>query len=236
MELTLDSAFSTGGMVGHLSYLLLVLSMLMRVMWVLRVLVIASALVAISYDFIWLKDPIGVFWESLLVLVNIAQLSITYAKNRYERFTPTEAGFVNQIFPGLSNTLKRKILDAGTWREGRIGQHLTAEGVPVDHLIYLAKGEVEVTVNAHVVGHCHAGDLIGEMTALTGAPATGTAQILTQAQYWTIPSQALRDLVAHNEEINQAVQASFHRSMLTKLVAANQKIEAFGGTADQPLP
>ncbi len=235
MELTLDSAFSTGGLVGHLSYLLLVLSMLMRVMWVLRVLVIASALVAIAYDFVWLKDPIGVFWESLLVLVNIGQLSITYAKNRYERFTPTEAEFVNRIFPGLSNTLKRKILDAGSWCDGAVGQHLTTEGVPVDHLIYVAEGKVEITVKANLVGHCRAGDLIGEMTALTAAPATGTAQIVTQAQYWMIPSQALRDLVANSEEINQAVQASFHRSMLAKLVAANQRIEAYGGTVGEPL-
>ncbi len=77
MDLTLKSAFLTGGMVGHLSYVLLVLSMVMRRMSLLRMLVIASAFVAITYDWFWLKDPVGVFWETLLVLVNIVQLSIT---------------------------------------------------------------------------------------------------------------------------------------------------------------
>ena len=67
MELTLESAFSTGGMVGHLAYLLLVLSMVMRQMYLLRILVILSASIAIAYALFWLKDPIGVFWESLLM-------------------------------------------------------------------------------------------------------------------------------------------------------------------------
>lgn len=71
MELTIESALSPGGLVGHTSYLLLVVSMLMRRMWLLRILVIASSLVAITYDMVWLKDPVGVFWESLLVSVNV---------------------------------------------------------------------------------------------------------------------------------------------------------------------
>jgi hypothetical protein len=73
MDLTLESAFSTGGLVGHASYLLLVLSMMMRGMTLLRIFVILSAFVSILYDMVWLKDPVGVFWESMLVLVNIVQ-------------------------------------------------------------------------------------------------------------------------------------------------------------------
>ncbi|MEO1158958.1 MAG: cyclic nucleotide-binding domain-containing protein, partial [Pseudomonadota bacterium] len=75
MELTLESAFSTGGMVGHFAYLLLVVSMLMRRMFLLRIFVILSATIAIAYALFWLKDPIGVFWESLLVVVNAVQLA-----------------------------------------------------------------------------------------------------------------------------------------------------------------
>lgn len=75
MELTLSSAFSPGAMVGHLAYLLLVASMLMRTLFALRLLVIASALVAIAYAAIWLNDPVSSFWEALLVVVNILQIT-----------------------------------------------------------------------------------------------------------------------------------------------------------------
>ncbi|MGJ8603785.1 MAG: Crp/Fnr family transcriptional regulator [Marivita sp.] len=225
MELTLESAFSIGGLVGHLSYLLLVLSMVMRVMWVLRVLVILSAFVAIAYDFIWLKDPVGVFWETLLVLVNIVQLSVTYAQNRFEKFDGREAAFVHDAFPGLSNKLKRKIIRKGAWHDADVGTKFTQAGSPVDNLIYIADGTVEITGKETTLGQCLPGDFVGEMTVLTKAAATGTAIALTPITYWAIKGDDLRSLVATNEEVNQAVYASFHRNMLTKLVAANSLLD-----------
>ncbi len=229
MELTIESALSTGGMVGHLSYLLLVLSMVMRVMWVLRVLVIASACFAIAYDLIWLKDPVGVFWETLLVLVNVIQLTLTYLHNQHAKFDEVETVFVDASFPGLSNVLKRKILDAGTWQDGAPGLTLISEGQPVDRLIYIARGEAEITLSGSVIGRCQAGDLIGEVTALAGGEATGTATLVEPTRYWAISARNLRELVASNEEIGQAVRASFHRSMLAKLVAANDNLQKSGG-------
>lgn len=225
MELTLESAFSTGGLVGHLSYLLLVISMLMRVMWVLRVLVIASAFVAIIYDLVWLKDPIGVFWESLLVFVNIVQLSVTYTKNRFAKFNSVESAFVHKAFPGLSNTLKRRILKYGSWVEAEPGAGLTRIGEPVNRLVYIAEGEVEISVHDNVVGRCGQGDFIGELTVLSGHPATGTAVTKLPTLYWAIDADELRKLVASNDEINQSVHACFHRNMLAKLVAANHQLQ-----------
>ena len=103
MELTLESAFSVGGLVGHASYLLLVVSMLMRTMFWLRILVIASACVAITYDAVWLKDPVGVFWETTLVLVNIVQIVILWRADRIARFTEEEQSFATTRLRGLSH-------------------------------------------------------------------------------------------------------------------------------------
>jgi hypothetical protein len=50
MELTLASAFSQEGLLGHAAYVLLVISMLMRTLLWLRILVIASAVLGISYS------------------------------------------------------------------------------------------------------------------------------------------------------------------------------------------
>lgn len=235
MELTLESAFSTGGIVGHLSYLLLVISMLMRVMWVLRVLVILSAFFAIAYDLIWLKDPVGVFWESLLVVVNIAQLSITYVQNRFAKFNSVEASFVHKAFPGLDNTLKRRILNHGSWVDAGTGAVLTKVGELVQRLVYIANGEVEISVNNSIVGHCGNGDFIGELTVLSGKPATGTAGITHPTLYWAIDGDALRKLVASNDEISQSVHACFHHSMLSKLVASNHQLQKSGVVVENAL-
>ena len=62
MELTLESAFSPGGLVGHLGNILLVISMLMRRMVWLRILVILSATATIIYSIYWVVDPVAVIW------------------------------------------------------------------------------------------------------------------------------------------------------------------------------
>ena len=229
VELTLESAFSTGGLVGHLSYLLLVISMTMRIMWLLRVLVIASSFVAIGYDVFWLRDPVGVFWESLLVLVNIVQLCITYIENARSTFTEEEGDFVHTNFPGLSKKHKRRLLNLGKWIEGDKDLSLTTDGEPVSHLCYLASGEVQIASNGKTIGVCEPGSFIGEMTALTGTPANGTATITQPARFWSVAVSDLRKLASRHEEIEQALQACFQRNLMRKLINSNKVIERSGG-------
>ena len=229
MELSIESAFSAGGLVGHLSYLLLVVSMTMRVMWLLRVLVIASSLTSIVYVGFWLQDPVGVFWETLLVLVNLIQLTITFVENRRSKFTAEEADFVDGSFPGLSLKLKRRLLDAGQWVNAEAAQQLTQEGEAVSRLYYLVQGEVEITSNGKTIGVCKAGSFIGEMTVLTAAPATGTATVTSPARYWAVAAEDLRKLAQRHEEIEQSLQACFQRNLLQKLISSNKLIERSGG-------
>ena len=228
MELTLDSAFSPGGLVGHLGYALLFVSMLMRVMWALRVFVIAGSLVACVYDLHFLRDPVGLFWDSMLVLVNVVQLIISYLENRRLRFSDEEQAFVETNFPGLSRKLKRQLLDIGAWVEAEEGEVLTRQGTPVSHLYYIYAGEVEITSNGKRVGLCKAGDFIGEMTALTGAPANGSATTLAPTRYWAAPAEALRRFTAERREVEQSLHSCFRRNLLEKLVAANRLIETAG--------
>lgn len=226
MELTLESAFSTGGLVGHLSYFLLALSMMMRVMWMLRVLVIAGSFVGFIFDLYWLANPVGVFWDSMLIIVNVVQLTIMYLQNRRLRFSDEEQGFVDTNFPGLSKTWKRRLLDLGAWHDAKPGATLTEQGKPVSHLYYILHGEVEITSNGRRVGMCRHGDFIGEMTALSGAPASGTATVSAPTRYWAVPAEDLRKLVDRRHEVEQSLHSCFRRNLLEKLVEANKLIEA----------
>ena len=230
MELTLESAFSTGGLVGHTSYLLLVISMMMRQINMLRILVIASSFVAIAYDGIWLKDPVGIFWESLLVAVNIVQLMIVYFENRMVRFSPEEEAFGNKRLLELERGERRKLLNKGLWVTGAPGTVLTREGEPVSHLIYVASGEVMIKSGGRAVAICEPGTFIGEMTVLDGEPATGTAIVSNEALYWMVEADVLRKLVVDKPEIGQALQKSFADNLKDKLVQSNQVITELAGS------
>ncbi|MEE4187963.1 MAG: cyclic nucleotide-binding domain-containing protein [Roseobacter sp.] len=224
MELTLESAFSAGGMVGHLSYLLLVVSMMMRSMTWLRLLVIASAFVAIAYDVIWLKDPVGVFWETLLVAVNIFQIAREWLNERRARFSAEESGFVRARLAALSKAQARRVLDMGVWVDGPKGAILTTEEQPVEMLVYLVAGRVDVFLGGKCVVSCGPGNFVGEMSVLNHTPASATAIIAEPSRYWMIPSHRLRDLQTSDPELAGAFQNGIARDLRNKIMSHNKAL------------
>lgn len=221
MELSLDSALSTGGLVGHTSFLLLIVSMLMRRLYLLRLLVIASALVAIVYDVVYLKDPVGAFWDSLLVTVNVIQLLIVHIENKWARFTEEEARFGDDKLAGLAPAGRRRLFNRGMWVSGGKGTELTRQHEPVDHLVFLAEGNADIYSAGKVVAECVSGAFIGEMTVMSGEPATGTAVLNCDSRYWMIEAETLRKLCKSRPEIGHALEASFSLNLKDKLVRSN---------------
>lgn len=219
----MESAFSTGGIVGHMSYLLLIASMLMRAMTPLRILVIASALVAISYDLFWLKDPIGVFWETLLVLVNLIQIGRETFDNYRARFTPEEHAFYQDRLSGLSAREARRLLTLGVWVDGPEGTILTTEGKVVPHLVYLSKGAVDILVSDRLVGRCEPGNFIGEMSVLGATVASATAQVAQASRYWLLNAGRLAKLRQSNPEIVNAIELGIAQDLRRKIESANRR-------------
>lgn len=236
MELTFESAFSVGGIVGHASYLLLVVSMMMRTLWMLRVLVIASSVAGITFDAVWLNNPVGVFWESLLVAVNLVQLGIIHLENRRARFTPEEARFMETRFPDLGRAQRRRLLNHGLWITGEPGVELTREGQPVRHLVFLASCEARIDSGGQTVASCEPGAFVGEMTVLGGESATGTAVLTRPGRYWCIEAGVLRTLVRRYPEIRSALEAAFAINLREKLIRSNRRAAEQSAAPAGPPP
>ena len=223
MELTITSALSGDGALGHLSFLLLIVSMLMRRMVWLRLFVIASAIAGISYSFLILTDPVGVFWESLLIVVNLGQLALAWWQNRRTQFSPEERQLAESRLRGLSPRRLRELIDAGDWADLPAGTLLSREGQPVAALVWIARGSSEVRVSGRVVGQCGAGDLVGELTVGAGDPATGTVEATQPLRVWRIEAGRLRGLMARRDETRQALEAAFFTAVRDKIVAGNRR-------------
>ncbi len=233
MELTLEAAFSSEGMLGHFAYLLLVLSMLMRQMVWLRLFFVASAIVSIAYAFFVLTDPVGVFWESLLILVNTGQLFLIWWTNRNTQFDARETAFRFAHFPDLSARNFKILLSAGRWANLPAQTCLATEGQPVPALVYLAHGVADVRVGGNVIGLCGPGSFVGEMTVSKAEPASATVVLQEPADVWQLQAQNLRDLVARNPDINAALDAAFFRVLRARIIERNHKDAAaqFGGAS-----
>lgn len=224
MELTLASALSQEGLLGHAAYLFLVGSMLMRTLFWLRILVIVSAILGISYAAFILGDPVSTFWETCLVVVNIVQLLLANWRSLRARFTDREQGFVARHLPGLSKGEARALIDRGEWVRLEDGACLAVEGEPVDHLSYISDGRAEVRVSGARVSDCGAGDFIGEMTALTGMPATATVVARGPVTLWRIAAEDLRAVTGRQDAVSREIEAAFSRNYRDKIVAMNRLV------------
>lgn len=222
MELTLQSALSSEAMLGHLSYLLLVASMTSRSMPVLRMLVIASALVAISYSVFVLRDPVSSFWESCLVLVNFVQLLRLRRENRAARFSDEDRTLIAGRLPPLSPAIARRFLDTGDWCDLAPGTRLTTQGLRPAALYFIASGEAAVEVGGRVVGTISAGGFVGEM-ALLEPEATASATVLVTApsRAWRLAYAKLAHMEAAQPEAWGAMNTAIARDLRRKVLAHN---------------
>ncbi len=217
----MDLSFITDGWAGHLSYLLLVLSMLMRRMLWLRLLVIASALAGIAFDHFWLSNPVGVFWQSLLVLVNVGELLILWRNDRRAVFSPEEEEFRTRLLPGLSPGQARRFLDRGRWEDLPPGTVLTRQGACPDFLTYLARGDVTVEVGGRAIRTVSGGHFIGEMSLMGDDMASATTVVSSPARAWRIERPKLLRLRETNHAAMGVVEAGIARDMRAKLMFQN---------------
>ncbi len=212
----------------HLGYALLVVAVVVARPASLRVL---AALAAIA----WLAraighwDMTGMIWAALLLAACLYLLARNLLASRRIRFTAEERALLDGLVAGISNGSARHLMDQGVWLSGKAGDVLTREGEPVAQLYYLAEGEARVMNGDRQVGRCGPGDLIGELTVLSGEKASATVILAGPARFWCAAADDLRPYVEANEDIRRAMEHGFATALKAKLRASNRALAEAGG-------
>lgn len=223
MQFTLESFFSPGDLIGHLAYIFLVLSMLMRSIVALRIFFVCNVLLNILYVTVWVQDPVQLLWESLLFLINVVQLLLIWWHNRRAQFTEEEQAFAANRLRGLSRGQARQLLDLGHWWDVVPGTVLTVQGERPLHLTYIAAGRVAIYVDQQPVAFCGPGHYIGEMSVLDREAASATVRVEESARLWQLPTDALDRLNERKPAVAAVVEAGIARDMRSKLMDLNSR-------------
>jgi CRP-like cAMP-binding protein len=228
----LTSQLTPDRLVAELPFLLLVLAMLWSGASRIRAAVAVAALAGLAHALLVAKAPLSAFWWGLLLAVNLALLARRRLLDRGARFTPDEEAMVAALLPGLAPARARHLLDQGFWLSGERGDVLTREDEPVGHLYYLAAGEARVLSQGRQVGICRAGDLIGEVTVLSGEQASATVILSGPARFWCAPATALRPYLDAHDEVRHALEQGFAAALKSKLRASNRTIARAEAASD----
>jgi CRP-like cAMP-binding protein len=208
--------------VGHINYILVILSVSMSSMRWLRIFAIASGITGVIYYGFMVSDLISATWEFIFTTVNAIQLAIVLLASRKRRHSDDEKLFIETVMPTLEGNLRAKMLKLARWETKEPGEVLIKEGEMAPQLVFIARGAASVEKGDKLVGVCGPGDFLGEMSFLSGKPASATVRVSNEIRCCVYTPAELRALLQRNPGIRQALEFSFNRNLVGKLDRMNE--------------
>ncbi len=153
---------------------------------------------------------------SIIGIVRMYFLSVT------SRFTDQEQMFITHMVNGLTEHRARDLLNTGIWMSASPGTILTREGQPVDHLSFVVSGNADIVVRSKTIATSGAGMAIGEITYLTGEPATATVRVSEHMHLLRFDAEQLRQFIAKNADIGAALEQNMANHLRSKLVSMSE--------------
>ena len=149
----------------------------------LRILAIVSSLVWIAAMAANNWITASFFWNGVFIAINTYNIGVLLHENRSVSFTDEERELYETLFRSFRPGEFLKVIRIAKWRNAAPGELLLREGGPVDGVGLIMEGSAEVTVLGEHRARLADLDLFGEMSYLSGDPATGTVKAQTPMRY-----------------------------------------------------
>jgi len=203
--------------------LLLVAYSVRDILW-LRVFAVASALIAIPY-FILQPVPLWVpiAWSSVFAAINLFQSWRLFVERRPVKLTPEEEEVRRLVFEDLPPRKVLQVLSVGSWTTVSTGERMLERGKCPEAISLIVRGTVRVARNEGVLGDLVAGNLVGSVLQLSGAPAEVDAVAIepVRALRWEV--ETLERYLTANPEVRIALQRHLARDLAGKVVSSMRR-------------
>lgn len=204
----------------HLGYSLMLMALLARdILWLRGILVVSQSILA---WYAWYRGVLPIaFWNIVFVCINTVWV-IRILRERAAVKLPEDLRELHEKhFAALAAP---EFLRLWSWGERRkLGDALLVrEGRRPDALFYLLQGEVAVLHGASEVTHCGPGNFIGEMSLLTGEPATADVRALGEVELMCWPAERLAQLRQRNAGLWTKIQSVLGHNLVEKIRRASE--------------
>ena len=194
---------------GHLAFGLIAFSFLVKdILW-LRVVSILASLFSVFYNYTIPETPmwLAINWNFIFVAVNVYHIAVIIYEKRPIKMQPKDKELYETMFKDLSPVEYLKISKVAEWNKYKSGQSLIVQGMPVDDLILIYNGTVNVIVDGEGVANLKDGQFVGEMSFLTEKPATATCKVEhdTECLVWKQPE--FKELLKRNPSLYYTIQS-----------------------------
>ena len=193
------------------------------ILW-LRLLAVASALIAIPYFALQpapLWEPIG--WSSVFAAINLFQSWRLFVERRPVKLTPEEEEVRRLVFKDLPPRKVLQVLSLGSWITVETGERMMKRGKCPEAISLIVGGTVRVKRNDFVLGDLVAGNLVGSVLQLSGAPAEVDAVAIEQVRALCWEIDTLERYLTANPEVRIVLQRHLALDLAGKLVSYVQR-------------
>ena len=210
---------------GHLAFGLIAFSFLVKDILYLRILSILASLFSVFYNFyiplepMWL--PIG--WNIVFVVVNLYHIAVIIYEKRPVQMSPKEKELYETMFRGLTPVEFLKITKVAEWKQFKAPLPIITQGKPVNDLILIYNGMVDILVNDNKVAELKDGQFVGEMSFLTEKPATATCRVSHNTECLVWKQREFKDLLKRNPSLYFTIQSLLSEQVSNNLVSSSQK-------------
>ena len=204
---------------GHLNYILTICAYMVKDMLKLRILAIFAGCCGIVYSLFYTNSILWVelIWETAGISVNSFHI-IRLLRERNNLFlTKEEAELYNGLFHMMNVFDFKKLISHGVWTEFEENETIINEGQSVSKISVIGSGMAEIISGKRVVAHCQKGALLGEMSYVTGEPATATVRAAEKTRCLQWDHDKLRTISAKNSALLQGFQIAMNENLIRKL-------------------
>jgi Cyclic nucleotide-binding domain len=184
--------------------------------WWIRNIALIAGLALMGAFAIPAINPIGLGLSIAFFAINLLQTIRLKQSDSHAWMNEDERFFFERGVPGLDPKLVRKLLSIGTWHDFEEGHMLMHQGQDLPFLQFVSRGAATVLDKERPVGVCGPGDFLGEMSLVSGGPASATVKITHPTRICAFDRGALAPLL----EVNQGLS----RNLTDKLDRMNRAL------------
>ena len=144
-------------------------------------------------------------------------------EKRPVKMSPKEKELYETMFRCLSPVEFLKITKIAQWRKFKSTLPIIQQGKPVNDLILIYNGLVDVIVNDKKVANLKDGQFVGEMSFLTEKPATATCKVEHNVECLVWNQKDFKDLLKRNPSLYFTIQSLLSEQVSNNLVSSSQK-------------
>lgn len=164
--------------------------------------------------------------SGLIIVINAVQLYVLWREQQARKFEGDAGWLYAHVFSVLTPGEFRRVLKLGRWSPLQAGEFVLHKGSAVTEVGFVVDGRLDATWGDTLLNTVCPGGLVGEISYLTGKPASADVRAGAATRLFVISHSELDRIKLERPDLHNKLMYVLGREVAQKLVNANHLVTA----------